>query len=344
MRVGYMPDTHAGPYDMPLPNAAEGASFAQHLVAEAVQAERSGFDGAFVPERHARTETQWPSPLMALMAMAMRTERIRLGTCVLQPPYYNPIHLAEDAAAVDVMSGGRLILGVGAGYHEGYFRHFGEPYDTRFARFTESVAILRQAWAGERFDWDGSHYHVQDALVTPRTLQPGGPPLWFAGTTEAAVRKAGRLGDGLVLLGFYDAFDERRALVDLYREVAAENGRPAVVVQLLDGFVADTYDEARAVFGDLWVGEIRYYLEHGMIGLNDVVPSIEDATFERLEPFMVVGDAPRAVEALQRFESALALGEDDWVILRSRLPEGPTRERALESIARFGADVLPHVQ
>lgn len=344
MKFGYMPDTHGGPYDRPLPSKEEAAAFADHLVREAVTAEDVGFDGAFVPERHARSETLWPSPLMALMAMAMRTERIRLGTCVLQPPYYNPTHLAEDAALVDVVSRGRLILGVGAGYHEGYFSHFGEPFESRFSRYRESVDFLRKAWEGERFDWEGEHWQMRNVLVNPRPYQDGGPPLWFAGTTEKAVRRAGRLGDGLVLLGFYDPLDQRRAVVDMYREEAAKAGRRPVVVQLLDGFVADTYDEARETFGSLWVNEIGYYLRWGMIGFNDEIRSHSDVTFERLEKYMVVGDADTATERLAAYKDEMGLGDDDWVILRSRLPEGPGFEKALDSIRRFGRDVLPRLR
>jgi alkanesulfonate monooxygenase SsuD/methylene tetrahydromethanopterin reductase-like flavin-dependent oxidoreductase (luciferase family) len=341
MKLGYMPDTHAGPYDQPMPDAATAAGFVDRLLAEAIAAEEAGFDGAFVPERHARTETLWPQPLMALMAMAMRTERIALGTCVLQPAYYNPAHLAEEAALVDVASRGRLILGVGAGYHEGYFDHFGEPFDVRFGRFREAVAFLRRAFAGERFDWDGRYWQTRGTLVNPAPFQPGGPPLWFAGTTEASIRRAGRMGDGLVLLGFYDPLPQRRELIEMYRAEARAAGRTPVVAQLLDGFVAETYEEARDVFGPLWTGEIRYYIEHGMIGFTDEIPSLEAATFENLEPYMVVGDAERAAATLRHFRDELALGDDDWIILRSRLPEGPSYEQALDSIRRFGRDVRP---
>lgn len=344
MKFGYMPDTHGGPYDCAPPTREEAADFADRLVTEAVTAEQVGFDGAFVPERHARSETFWPSPLMALMAMAMRTERIKLGTCVLQPPYYNPTHLAEDAALVDVVSRGRLVLGVGAGYHEGYFQHFGEPFDTRFSRFREAVRFLRRAWEGDRFDWEGEHWAMQNVLVNPRPWQENGPPLWFAGTTEAAVRRAGRSGDGLVLLGFYTPLEERRAIVDLYREEARAAGRKPVVVQLLDGFVAETYEQAKRTFGPLWVDEIAYYLKWGMIEYSDEIRSIEDATFENLEKYMVIGDADTATESLARFRDGMGLGEDDWVILRSRLPQGPGFDAALDSIRRFGEEVIPRLR
>src|ERR671914_2671423 len=73
MKFAYMPDTHGGPYDQPLPDRERCAKFCEHLVREAVTAEQAGYDGVFVPERHARTETMWPQPLLALMAMAMKT-------------------------------------------------------------------------------------------------------------------------------------------------------------------------------------------------------------------------------------------------------------------------------
>ncbi|MDN4159819.1 LLM class flavin-dependent oxidoreductase [Nocardioides abyssi] len=341
MKFGYMPDTHGGPYDQPMPDRERAAAFAEHLIAEAVATEEAGFDGAFVPERHARTETMWPDPLMALMAMAMRTSRIQLGTCVLQPAYYNPTHLAEQAALVDVASRGRLVLGVGSGYHEGYFRHFGEPYERRLGRFRESVRFLRRAWEGERFDWDGEHWQMQDVLVNPAPYRPGGPPMWFAGTTETAVRRAAREGDGLVLLGFYDPLPERRRIVDLYRSEARKAGRKPVVAQLLDGFVADTFEAARDTFGHLWVDEIAYYLKWGMIGWSEEIRSMADVTFENLQQYMVVGAPQDAAATIARFRDEMDLGDDDWVILRSRLPQGPSYEETLGSIHRLGTEVRP---
>lgn len=169
-------------------------------------------------------------------------------------------------------------------------------------------------------------------------------PLWFAGTTEAAVRRAGRDGDGLVLLGFYTPLEERRQIVELYRAEAHAAGREPVVVQLLDGFVADTYAEAKETFGPLWVDEIAYYLKWGMIEYTEEIASIGDATFERLEKYMVVGDADTAAQSLARFRDGMGLGEDDWIILRSRLPEGPGFEAALDSIRRFGENVIPMLQ
>ena len=113
MKIAYMPDTHGGPYNQPEPTRDEAARFCDQLFNEGIEAERAGFDGIFLPERHHRTETMFPPPLVMLAAYAARTTRVDLGTFVLQPPYYNPMHLAEDVAMIDLMSKGRVILGVG---------------------------------------------------------------------------------------------------------------------------------------------------------------------------------------------------------------------------------------
>jgi alkanesulfonate monooxygenase SsuD/methylene tetrahydromethanopterin reductase-like flavin-dependent oxidoreductase (luciferase family) len=344
MKFGYMPDTHGGPYDQPPPGRDFSADFCEQLVAEAVAAEEHGFDGAFVPERHGRTETMWPSTLLALMAMAARTERIKLGSYVLMPPLYNPSHLAEMVALVDLASRGRLILGIGSGYHPGYFSHFGEPFGERLGRFLESIEFLKKAYSEDRFDWDGRYWQMKDVRVSPKPYQQPLPPLWFAATAEKPLRRAGRIGDGVALLSFYTPLPELRGAVDVYREEAEKAGRKPVVAILLDGFVGETYEEARDTFGPLWVDEVRYYIKWGMLPPTEEIPSIEHATYENLEKYMVLGDAAQCAEAVQRVGEGLAMGDDDWIIFRSRIPYGPEWPRVFESIERFGREVIPRVR
>jgi alkanesulfonate monooxygenase SsuD/methylene tetrahydromethanopterin reductase-like flavin-dependent oxidoreductase (luciferase family) len=129
MKIGYMPDTHGGPYNQLEPTREAAAAFCDQLLHEGIVAEQAGFAGLFLPERHYRTETMFPPPLLMLAAYAVRTQRVSLGTFVLQPPYYNPMHLAEDVALIDLMSKGRVILGVGLGYHPDYFSLFAAPYN-----------------------------------------------------------------------------------------------------------------------------------------------------------------------------------------------------------------------
>lgn len=345
MKFAYMPDTHGGPYDQPPPDRERCADFAQQLVEEAVVAENSGFDGAFVPERHARTETMWPATPMALMAMAMRTERIKLGSYVIQPPYYNPSHLAEDMALVDVASRGRLIFGIGSGYHPGYFDHFGEPYGQRLGRFLESLEFIQRAWTEEEpFEFKGKYWQMPRVLINPKPYQKPMPPIWFAATGEIPLRRAGRMADGVALLSFYTPLEELRQAADVYREEARNAGRTPVVAVLLDGFVGNTYEEARDTFGPLWVDEVRYYIKWGMLPPTAEIPNIDAATYERLEKYMLLGNAEQCAEQVQRFAEGMQMGDDDWIIFRSRIPYGPDFKQVLESIQRFGTEVIPKVQ
>jgi alkanesulfonate monooxygenase SsuD/methylene tetrahydromethanopterin reductase-like flavin-dependent oxidoreductase (luciferase family) len=120
-----MPDTHFGEYDQRVPPTPEQVADAMdHCLKEAELAEKVGFDGIWVPERHQRPETWWPNTVTMLMALAARTQRVQLACTVMQPTFHDPIHLAEALAAIDNLSRGRFVFGAGVGYHEDYFRCF----------------------------------------------------------------------------------------------------------------------------------------------------------------------------------------------------------------------------
>src|SRR5438093_6841821 len=121
-------------------------------------AETMGFDSAWVSEHHGSSDGYMPSLLPTLAAFAAATERIKLGTGVLLAPFHNPLRLAEDAAVIDQISGGRLILGLGLAWREEEFRMFGIPIKERVRRTVETIEILRRAWTGERFSFDGRIY------------------------------------------------------------------------------------------------------------------------------------------------------------------------------------------
>src|SRR2546426_3306444 len=139
-------------------------------------AETLGFDSAWVSEHHGSGDGYLPSLLPMLAGFAAATDRIRLGTGVLLTPFHHPLRLAEDAAVVDLLSGGRLILGLGLGWREEEFRMFGVPLAERVRRTIEAVEILRLAWTGERFSYEGKGHSYDRVKITPRPARPGGPP------------------------------------------------------------------------------------------------------------------------------------------------------------------------
>jgi probable F420-dependent oxidoreductase len=162
-------------------------------------AEAVGFDAAWVSEHHGSSDGYVPSLLPMLAAMAAVTERIGLGSGIVLTPFHDPIRLAEDAAVVDQLSDGRLILGLGIGWRHEEFRMFGVPFSERLRRTVETIEVLRRAWSGRRFSFQGRAFRYDRIRVTPPPARPGGPPIYLGGYVDAAIRRAGRLADGYIV-------------------------------------------------------------------------------------------------------------------------------------------------
>src|SRR4030095_9745566 len=149
------------------------------VIAEAQLAEASGFDSCFFGEHHQDKDGFLPSPLIVATAVAAHTRRLRVGTAVILLPLHPPVRVAEDVITLDLVSKGRVILGVGIGYQPADFRAFNVPMEHRVALFAESVEILRKCWSGEPFSHRGKHYTLEDVQIRPRPFQEPSPPLWI---------------------------------------------------------------------------------------------------------------------------------------------------------------------
>jgi alkanesulfonate monooxygenase SsuD/methylene tetrahydromethanopterin reductase-like flavin-dependent oxidoreductase (luciferase family) len=159
--------------------------------------------------------------------------------------------VAEETAMVDVISGGRLILGVGAGYAPEEFAAFGVPIRERGSRMDEAVPLIQRLWTEEKVTHAGRHYRLTDATVGPRPAQRPRPPIWFAGWVEPAIRRAGRLGDAW-LGGPSARLDELATCVRLYREARQAAGRDpdgGDVALMRYAFVAESVERAHAIAG-----------------------------------------------------------------------------------------------
>jgi alkanesulfonate monooxygenase SsuD/methylene tetrahydromethanopterin reductase-like flavin-dependent oxidoreductase (luciferase family) len=163
----------------------------------AVEAEDLGFNSVWVSEHHFVDDAYLPALLPLCAAIAARTARVQIGTALLLAPMYDAIRLAEDAAVVDLISGGRLILGLGLGWREEEFEVLGVPMGERAARMEDTVAVLKQAWSGAPVT-GGSTIAYPGAYVTPSPHAPGGPPVWIGAISPPAVTRAGRIADGFM--------------------------------------------------------------------------------------------------------------------------------------------------
>lgn len=161
----------------------------------AAEAERLGFDSVWASEHHFVDDAYLPSLLPMCAAIAARTSRIRVGTGVVLAPFYDPLRLAEDAAVVDLISGGRSTLGLGVGWRAEEFDALGVPIAERGRRLEAAVGILRQAWADGLVTADD---RTDGVNVMPKPAQAGGPPIWIGALEEPAIRRAGRIADGFM--------------------------------------------------------------------------------------------------------------------------------------------------
>lgn len=341
MKVGYLLDTHAGPYDGPVPDRETVARSMEAFLEEGRIADAAGFDSIQVPERHMRTETHFPTPLQLLTALAVETRQAKLATHTLVLTLYHPMQVAEQASVIDNLSRGRLILTVAMGYHDDYWRMFGMTRKHRRDRFLESVDILKKAFAGERFDYDGTHFQLQDVQLLPRPYQPGGPELWMGGHFEPAIERAGRLGDAWCGDPFPILPEVWFPRIQMYRKAAEEAGRPSKVVILRDAWVAPTREEAFRQLGDYFVKEHRFYYRWGIFPPSEAFPDEASITPESLAPHQVVGSPDDCIEQLVRYAREFDV---DYCCLRLRTPTGPSFEATRETIRQFGEEVIPAVE
>jgi alkanesulfonate monooxygenase SsuD/methylene tetrahydromethanopterin reductase-like flavin-dependent oxidoreductase (luciferase family) len=177
-------------------------------------ADEVGFDSVWLSEHHGATDAYLPSILPVLGAIAARTTHVQLGAATLLAPFHHPLRLAEDAAVVDQLSRGRLILGLGLGWRAEEFRAFGIDRRERLGRTTELISVLRQAWTGARFSFEGDYFRYSDVQVTPQPFHQ--TPIWFGATVPAAIRRAVPFADGFVASQL--DVDEIRARFSIVRE------------------------------------------------------------------------------------------------------------------------------
>jgi len=309
--------------------AASAVQGIDNVLEQAVAAEEGGFYLALLGHHYlAQSAFAQPIPLASYLAHA--TTRIRLGFGVLLAPLLNPIGLAEELATLDVLSRGRLTVGIGAGYRKRETTAFGVGWDDRLRRLVDYVPLLRALWSGEALDLEGTWGSVPNASLALRPVQPGGPPIWVGAFVEAAVRRAARL-DAPWLIGPKGNDGEVAKKLAIYRETLEENGFSLErdYPMSREGFIADTHEEA--------VAAIRPHLERQYAGYKswDEAQGLDIDRY--IEEDCLVGTADDVLEKLRRWETELGITE---VSMRLQFFDA-SHEQAMDQIRRFGSDVIP---
>jgi probable F420-dependent oxidoreductase len=196
-------------------------------------------------------DTPLPDPFVWLGFVAAATSRIKLGTGIAILPQRNPLIAAKEVATLDRLSGGRVLLGVGAGWLKEEFEALGVPFERRGRRLDEHIEAMRALWAGERASYDGELVRFAACTMSPRP-EAGRVPIHIGGHTEAAARRAGRLGDGF-FPGTTDA-EHLTHILGVMRRAAEESGRDPDAIEVTTGGPLDA-DGIRRL-GDLGVHRI----------------------------------------------------------------------------------------
>jgi len=312
----------------------QGQSSFDETLRECVRAEAAGFDSVWLGEHH-NNPILHPAPLVGLAAVASRTSRLQLGTGVLLLPLYHPMMVAEEGAMVDMISGGRLILGVGAGYAPEEFAAFGCSLKERGGRLEESAALLNRLWTEENVSHRGKYYEVTNATVAPRPVQRPRPPIWFGAWADPAIRRASRLGDAW-FIGPSASLAEIAPCARMYRQACADNGKQGAVALFRYVFVASDRSAALEAAGDAFIQafERMYFRWPHPVVTRPQGP----LTIERLARDRIIFGAPEScIAEINRFRNALDV---QHLVCRFSVP-GISRAACETSLDLFTREVMP---
>ena len=314
------------------------------MLDEISTADQMGFDSAWLTEHHFLNDGYCPSSLVTAAAIAARTKKIRIGTGVLLMPLHDPVRVAEDAAVVDLISGGRLILGLGLGYRPEEFAGFGRSLKERKGRMEESIEILNKSWMDGPFDHNGKYYKLENINVTPKPVQRP-IPIWIGAFTEPAIRRAARIGAplyvpaiGVIPIVKY-LFDMHSSLLKEYGRNPDDFEKPLV----REIYISDQKSDK------IWekIKENVTYTAKGYASWGSMVDRKGNLLSDPTDPILydiardqsIIGTPEECIDTIKRYMEELPINN---LICRFKFP-GISHEEAMRSMKLFTEKVLPAV-
>jgi alkanesulfonate monooxygenase SsuD/methylene tetrahydromethanopterin reductase-like flavin-dependent oxidoreductase (luciferase family) len=302
------------------------------LLEQVEAADELGFDSFWVAEHHFHEYGAIPRPPIWMAAAAERTRRIRLGSGVVVLPFDNPLRVAEDYAMLDVLSHGRLNLGVGAGYLRHEYAGFNVDPEEKRERFDEALEILKLAWSGERFSYAGRYHRVSEVEVNVLPIQRPHPPIWIATLRADRAPQIGARGFPVMLIPYASAetLDEMAAALAAYRAAfvgAGERPEDATVPFGFHCHCAETTAQARA--------EARESMERYVRTRLYAVQRPFETLIE--QDMVALGDPEEVVRVGRRYEAA---GFTHFLAISNF--GGLGHKQVLRSMELMARHVLPH--
>jgi len=301
------------------------------MIAQVRAARDAGFASLWFPHHWLTHPMQMLQITPVMGYVAAHAQGMTIGPNILILPPLNPVHVAEEAATFDVLTGGNYILGVGLGYRQPEFDAFGVDLKERAPRFTESIALMRRLWTEERVTHQGRFYAVDDAGIGVKPVRSGGPPVYIAGQADVSVRRAARIGDAWLIVNT-SGLGKVSALMQTYRAALKEYNRtpmefPITVECYVGADHATAHEECRGPLEYKYNAYAAWGLEH-RTAQSSGQGSFEEFARDRF----IIGDKVSVKEEIARYRELLGV---DHFIVRCQWP-GLPQERALGSIKRLG--------
>ncbi|MBT5107665.1 MAG: LLM class flavin-dependent oxidoreductase [Rhodospirillaceae bacterium] len=340
------------------PSPEEDAARIDQQIEQVCYAEELGFSDVWLTEHYFTGESVYNDALLFAAALAMRTEKVRIGFAVVQAPFHHPVRLATQLALLDNLSKGRIDIGIGKGtvYNEYEFVGHGLRSEDSRERMNETVDILQRAWSGDALDYKGVHYNVQAPEIRPKPYQPAGPPLWRSVISPGSFTECGRLG--IPVLTSRLAVDRIRERWALYEAGLAEGGHDAETCARLlaqcalwrNVYIADSDAQARDELAALLL-QTRNHMMHVREAYNpkDFVvdpaalnawadPAVDDDTAVDyvLETGSLFGSPERVREQVAELRDAGV----QHLLCQTGFGD-MSQDRNLASMRRFGEEIMP---
>lgn len=321
---------------------ASTAQVYDEMLDMAQAAERLGYCGLTVPEHHFINILMNPNPFMLAVKVASVTERIPITTAVAVLPLNDMRRMAGEAALADVLTGGRLQIGVGRGAFPYEFERYGVDFAKSREIFDESLEVLIALMSGEEVSWDGAHYNFAPMTIMPRPVQQPHPPIWIAAMAPVALYHCAKRGWNIQTTPLQGSLDLARQQVDSFLEGAEESGRePRPRLSLLRvGFVTRDAAHTKATIEQAYGYYRRFdnvFKSSGQVAGGRIVPIDIEATHEDLAEALFIGTPEDLVE---KFGLYAELGVDE---INLNMCIGASHEETLESIERLAHEVMPHI-
>jgi alkanesulfonate monooxygenase SsuD/methylene tetrahydromethanopterin reductase-like flavin-dependent oxidoreductase (luciferase family) len=301
-----------------------------------------GFDSIWGGEHHATPGFHYFPLLPMLQRLAAEVPGLAIGTNLVLLPLHNPVEIAEIGAFLDVITGGRFMLGVGLGYRPEEFAVFGVPMAERVSRLTEGVEIIRRLWSEDKVTHRGRHWSFENVTIRPRPIQQPRPPILVGSQVAAGIARAARIADGWLVVPV-PRVDEFAAQAKAFAAARARDGRPAAdaqICRLLEVVCAPDEDTAIRRAAPYLLDKYAAYLSWGLEGVSIDPAARPEAQLRGLAAHrFAIGSPAQVTEMLLAQHAAGAT----HLTMRVSWPGMPQHD-VLAGIELLGREVLPEVR